>query len=250
MDIETFQQELTLIGGRNLHDWPILKVVRGDQELMFACGRMIPKYHVPGGAKKEVEKKFHLRHIFTGEVKDCTFDEAKVVYERSQKYDLTNHWMAETCRIVRVTPTARDGYFIEQWIAPEKIKDTPETWEANRYKMWLDEEVGREVMTDILGPFPARGRYDNFLEVKALDSEALETIRRAWALRDRWKQTKSAELMVKDIFEEAEKRDALNEELVTDMLVSEMKPHAFRGTYMNAGDPQKMNKRTKHGRAK
>lgn len=233
MDQETFQKELTTIGGLNLYGEPNLKVVRGDQEMKFACGRMIPKYFIPGGAVKTVEKKFRLRNIYTNQVAECTFDEAKDIWDRSQRYDCINFHIAETCRIVTITPTAQTGYFVEQYYPPEKIKDTPEAWESHRYQMWFDEEKGKEVRTDMVGEFPFRGRYEVFAQGDELDSKLLKSVRRAWKRRDEWKQTKGAELMVKDIYEAHEKRADEHEALVKEMLDDAIVPHAFQGLYLN-----------------
>lgn len=233
MDQETFQKELTAIGGLNLYGEPNLRVVRGDQEMKFACERMIPKYFVPGGAVKTVEKKFRKRNMFSNQVFDCTFDEAKEIWERSMQHDLSNIYIAETCRIITITPTAQEGYFVEQYYPPEMIKDTPETWEASRRRMWFDEEKGREVLTDIIGEFPHRGRYELFAQSEELDSKLLKSVRRAWSRRDQWKQVKSAELMVKDIYDAHAERDAKNEATVKEMLDSAIVPHSFQGVYLN-----------------
>jgi hypothetical protein len=250
MDMQQFQRELASLGGLNPRGEPNLKIVRCDQETTFAYGRTIPKYFIPGGATPIREKRFRLRRIFTNELKDCTFDEAKEVWERSQEYDLTNHYIAETFEIRRNDPTPREGYFVEQYIPPDKIKDTPENWERNRFGMWFDEALEREVWVDKIGPFPFQGRYEGFIYARELSGEVLDTVREAWVARERWKQPKSDELMVKDVFQEAKNREMKTEAETKDMLVSEMKPHAFRGFYMGQGDPQKMNKITKHGRAR
>lgn len=233
MDQETFQKELTLIGGLNLYGESNLKVVRGDQEMKFACGRMIPKYFIPGGAVKTVEKKFRKRNMFSNQVLDCTFEEAEEIWERSMRHDLSNIYIAETCRIITITPTAQEGYFVEQYYPPEMIKDTPESWEAHRYQMWFDEEKGREVRTDMIGEFQHRGRYEVFAQGEELTSKLLKSVRRAWARRNEWKRTKSAELMVKDVYEAHEKRDAEHETMVKEMLDSAIVPHSFQGVYLN-----------------
>lgn len=237
MDIETFQKELTALGGLNLRGEPNLRVVRGDQETKFACGRIIPKYFIPGGAVRTEEKKFRLRNMFTNQLTECTFDEAREVYERSRKLDITNYQIAETCRIVSITVTAKQGYFIEQYYPPDKIKDTPEQWEKNRYQMWFDEEKGKEVMTDMIGPFPFQGVYENFMEGEHLNETLLRAVRRAWQRRNEWHQVKSDDLMVKDVFDAAQKRDDEHEALVDEMLQDAIVPHAFQGVYLN--DPSK-----------
>src|SRR5437773_1955300 len=83
----------TMLGGLNTHGQPNLRVVRCEQETTFAYGRTIQKYFVPGGAKAIRERYFRKRHIFTGEVSECTRDEAKEIYERSAKADITNHYI-------------------------------------------------------------------------------------------------------------------------------------------------------------
>lgn len=237
MDLPSFQEELTKIGGRNLRGEPILKVVRGDREMKFACGQMIPKYFAHGRAKVDVDMKFRLRHALTGEVTECTRDEAKAVFE---SYTPESPRLVETSRTIRVMPQAREGYFIEQWIPPEKIQDTPESWERQRYQMFSPHGMLAERMTDMIGPFPFQGRYEIFLESQELNGELLTKARRAWHERNRWKQTKSDQLMVNDIFEEAKERAAASEAETADMLTSEFAPHVFQGTYLSGGKPNKV----------
>lgn len=234
MELETFQKELTIIGGLNQYGEPNLRVVRGDQEMKFACGRMIPKYSILGAARVSIDKFFRKRHIFLNKmVVECARDEAREIYERSRRADLTNHWMPETYDKVTVTPTAQDGYFIEQYYTPEMIKDTPEMWERNRYKMWSPHPLVPEKMTDMVGPFPSRGRYDCFAQGEELTAKLLKNVRRAWVRRNEWKQTKSAQSMVNDVYEEADRRDGENERLVKEMLDSAIVPHSFSGVYLN-----------------
>lgn len=252
-----FQKELTRIGGQILDGRPILKVVNGTTEKIFACGRIIPKYRT-GRVFKDEEKRFRLRHLLTNEVKDCTYGEAKDCWERSHKYDLTNDYLPETYHSITLTLEPRAGFFVEQYFPPDKIKDTPANWEANRYQMWYDEEKRMSVMTDIIGPFPSQGRYEAFYEPKRLDHEALETIEKVWRARDQWEH-RSQELTVKDIFVAARERDERELARVTDMVKSDLDPHRHRlfasddglpTVYMNSGNPEKANKLTKHGRAR
>lgn len=232
--LETFQKELNTIGGFNLRNGPVLHVVRGDQETKFACGQIIPKYFIPGGATVTIEKFFRKRHIFANNVVEkCSREEARDIWERSQKFDLTNHWIAETYNKITVTPTARDGYFIEQYYPPDKIKDTPEQWEKNRYQMFSPHPMLPERMTDMIGPFPLQGLYENFMEGKDLNSRLLKNVRRAWHRRNQWHQVKSDQLMVKDVFEAHEQRDDDSETETDQMLRNRILPHAFQGAYMN-----------------
>lgn len=234
MNIETFQKELTVLGGLNLRGEPNLRVVRGDQEMKFACGQMIPKYFILGGATVTIEKFFRKRHIFAStQVQPCTREEAKDIWMRSRKFDLTNHWMPETYDKITVTPTARNGYFIEQYYPPDKIKDTPERWEQNRYRMFSPHPAIPEKMTDMIGAFPSHGVYENFMEGDELSEQLLASVRGAWARRDRWKQVKSNDLMIKDVFMAAQQRDDANEARVKEMLDAQIVPHAFQGVYLN-----------------
>lgn len=232
--LESFQRELTAIGGLNLRGEPILRVVRGDQEMKFACGQMIPKYFVPGGAVVTIDKVFRKRHIFLSKVvKPCTREEAQQIWERSQNLDPANLWMSETYDKATVSPTARQGYFVEQYYPPEKIKDTPEEWEKHRYQMFSLHETRPQKMTDMIGPFPREGVYENFVEGEELDSKLLEKVRRAWDRRNRWHQVKSDDLMVKDVFEAHQARADEDESEADQMLRNAILPHVFQGVYMN-----------------
>jgi len=237
MDQKTFQLELTLLGGLNDRGGPVLKVVRCDQEITFAFGRTIPKYFVPGGAKAIREKYFRKRHIFTGEISECTREEAKEIYDRCANADITNHYLAETMDVKRNDPVPREGYFIEQYIPPARIKDTPEQWEHNRFGMWFDDALEKEVWVDKSGPFPFEGRYEGFIHTNELTQDVMIVVRKAWATRDTWRQTKSAELMARDVFREAELREARAEEEALDIAKNHLAGHAFDGVYLSGGKP-------------
>src|SRR5882757_5185353 len=233
-DIETFQKELNVIGGLNLRGEPNLRVVRGDQEKKFACGEMIPKYFVPGGAEVSIERFFRKRHIFaSSQVEPCTREEALDIWKRSQKYDLTNHWIAETNTRITVTPTPRTGYFVEQYYPPERVKDTPEEWEKHRYRMWSKHPMLPEKMTDMVGPFPYEGVYENFMEGEELTGKLLRNVRRAWDRRNRWHQVKSDDLMIKDVFEAHQSKAYEDESEADQMLRNAILPHVYQGVYMN-----------------
>src|SRR5262245_24642709 len=127
MEFQHFQRELTRLGGLNLRGEPNLRVVTGEDEQVFACGRMIPKYFVLGGAKKTELRQFRVRDVNTNTVRPCEYAEAKRLWE---SYTPESPVVVEVSRTVTIEPQAREGYFVEQYIPPEKIKDTPETWEA------------------------------------------------------------------------------------------------------------------------
>jgi len=246
MDVREFQQKLTELGGLNQRGEPNLRVVRCDQELTFAYGRMIPKYFVPGGAKKTELRRFRIREINTNNLRDCTFEEAEAAWH---KYEPENPLVVEVSRTVMIEPRAREGYFIEQYIPPEKIKDTPEGWEAQRFGLWYDEAKAKMVWVDKIGPFPRGGRYEGFLEAAELTDAVFEQVGHALSARNGWKQTVSDEIMARDMFREAEAREEKAIAETTEKVVDDLRPHIFRGIYMSQGNPEKMNKRTKHGRA-
>lgn len=249
MDQQTFQSELTKLGGLNHRSEPNLRVVRAEKELKFACGRWIPKYFIPGGALKTVEKKFRKRHIFTGEVEECTRDEAKAVWDACNALDITNHWIAETCKTVRIIPQPQTGYYVEQYLPPDRMRATPSQWEANRYQMWYDEERGGQFLTDILGPFPEEGVYEGFLKCTELSDRALETVKRVYR---EWREAKERHVttpdqsQVNDIFQAAEQRDAKEEAELAYRLKNAMSPVHFNTTVFQT--PQ--HKRPKQRRAR
>jgi hypothetical protein len=249
MDVRTFQRELTRIGGLNDRGEPNLRVVRGDQEFVFAYGRVIPKYFVPGGAKKTELRTFRIRDVNTNTLRPASFEDAKKAWESLD--DLDNPLVVEVSREVKIEPQCREGYFVEQYIPPEKIKDTPEQWERNRYGFWYDETKAKEVWVDKIGPFPLTGRYECFVESPNLTLEVLETVGRAWRARNEWKQTVSDELLARDMFRAGKEREDREVAQDVDRVNSELAPHLLGGgMYMSSENPLKSNKKTKHGRAK
>lgn len=254
MSFAQIQSELEKLGGR-VGNQPMLRIVDGERELEFANGRWIPKYRYnPPRAFKHTTMKFRLRNIHTNEVRECSREEAKAVWDKCTALDPDNDLLPETSRTVEIEVLAAPVYGIEQFFPPDKIKDTPEAWEANRFGMWFDETLGREVRVDKLGSFPENGRYEEIFRIPKVElgegQKVLQTVRRALKRREEWHRTKSDELMVKDVFQEAALREKQSEDEVIDRIASELAPHAFTGVYLSSGNPEKMNKRTKHGKAR
>jgi hypothetical protein len=239
MKIETFQKELELIGGFHLSGKPYLRVVNGLTELAFVCGEMIPKYR-SGRVFRDEVRKFRLRHMVTGELKDCTYEEAKKVQARADKLDKRNKWIGETSREVKLRVEGLDRFVIEQFFPPEEVRDTPASWEAARYQVIFDERQGKEVLTDMIGPFPFEGRYEYLMATKYLNDDVLTDIQKLLRAREQWKQTKSNDLMIADVFQQAREKERQTELLIADMLKSEIAPHAFRGLYLSGGQPWRM----------
>lgn len=51
-------------------------------------------------------------------------------------------------------------WWIERFKPPHLIAGGQTEWDRERYELWEDPETGKEVLCDVLGPFPANGRYE------------------------------------------------------------------------------------------
>jgi hypothetical protein len=100
----------------------------------------------PGGVLyTEIEKPHYDTRLFRRYEEVPAVLEAGWVYEREPP-DL--EWIGEQL------------WYIEQWKPGHLILGGEREWERNRFELWFDPEIGKEVLCDVTGPFPHQGRYE------------------------------------------------------------------------------------------
>jgi hypothetical protein len=160
-----FNRKLREIGGVQLDGTPNLRVVWGQTERKFACGRERTKYPTTFWAEK-ADYQFRLRNIETNEITRCTYEafmEVKKKYEATDP-DITHFSEFKVVREIEWIGVPR--FIVEQYMPSIMMKDGPANWELNRYGWWFNPETRKNEWTDINGPFPYNGRYEHFLTIK------------------------------------------------------------------------------------
>lgn len=234
---EWFQKELDRIGGKQLDGSSNLRVVWGQTERKFACGRMRVKYPTQFFAEKE-DYQFRLRNLDTNEVKVCTFGEFMEVKKQVAAIDLTIKFLPEYKVARQIEWIGVPRWIIEQYMPSILIKDSPSGWERNRFNWWFNPETRRQEWTDINGPFPYGGRYEHFFTVKEDDgthngkyrplaSDIFDEIRKAIRARDNYKPA-SPDKEVQKVVEAKEANLRRSELQLADEIADSLAPHVNR----------------------
>ena len=229
-----FHQTLEQIGGKQLDGKPNLRVIWGQTERKFACGRERVKYPTSFYAEK-ADYTFRLRNIETNEVTLCTYEEfmlAKKAYEAADP-DITHLAEYKVTRDVEWIGYPR--WIIEQYEPVVLLKDSPAAWELHRYGWWFNPETKKQEWTDLIGPFPYEGRYNHFLTIKEDDgtdhgkykapSEGeITLIKQALQAREEYKSV-SVEQAIKNYKEAQEARLEKAETELSDEIANSLAPH-------------------------
>jgi hypothetical protein len=101
---------------------------------------------VPGGILyTEIDKPHYETRLYRRFEDVPAVIEAGWVYEREPP---ELEWIGEAL------------WYIEQWKPGHLILGGEAEWERNRFEVWFDPEIGKEVLCDVTGPFPHQGRYE------------------------------------------------------------------------------------------
>jgi hypothetical protein len=232
-----FHKALEQLGGKQLDGTPNLRVVWGQEERRFACGRERIKYPTSFAAEK-ADYQFRLVSVDTGEGQDCTFGE---FMEAKKQYDAVDPDLKFVPQYKVKRHVEWIGYprfIIEQYEPVVMLRDTVSGWESHRYGWWFNPETVKQEWTDIIGPFPFNGRYNHFLTVKEDDGtehgrycapseREIELVRQAIQARENYKPV-SAEFSVKQIIEEKEKALQRSESEIAEQIENELAPHVSK----------------------
>jgi hypothetical protein len=211
---EWFHKALEQLGGRQLDGTPNLRVVWGQTERRFACGRERVKYPTNFVAEK-ADYDFRLLSVETGEFQECTFGEFMEAKKLHDAVDPNIKFIPQFKVKRHIEWIGYPRFIIEQYEPVVMLKDSVLGWESHRYGWWLNPETGKQEWTDIIGPFPFNGRYNHFLTIKEDDGtehgrycapseREIELIRQALQARETYKPV-SDDLAVKNFIEAKEK---------------------------------------------
>jgi hypothetical protein len=226
-----FVDELTAIGGKQLDGTPNLRVVWGQSETKFACGKERIKY--PSTFYNENETiKFRLTDLETKEVKECTYGEFMEAKKAYDAVDPTIKYLPEFKVSRSVEWVGIPRWVIEQYKPVIMFQDSPSNWEKNRYGWWFNPDTRKREWTDINGPFPYNGRYEHFLTIesdehkyKTPSEREITCIRKALQGRESYKKTKSDAAYVQDYIDAQEARLIKSEQEIADEIASDLAPH-------------------------
>ncbi len=223
-----FIDKLVELGGKQLDGTPNLRVVWGQSERKFACGKQRIKYPSTYYHENE-EVKFSLFDVDTQERTVCTFGEFMKTKEKFG--DKNPNPVPQFMRTRDVDWVGIPRWIIEEYKSPLKIQDGPLNWEKNRYAMWWNPDTQKEEWTDINGPYPYAGRYEHFYTVETRDGKykaPSETdcglIREAIRSRETYKP-KDPETYVKDFINAERKKLRKAEKELSAEIADSLSPH-------------------------
>lgn len=142
--------------GRNVFGQPNLRFVWGQTEMKFQRGKDRLKY-----IDKRIPPIEHTRNVLKrpllldGSGKALSW-ETQVVAEFPAV--IPEGWLAEV-ELVDLEFIGDQLFYLEQYVPPDRLGETPESWEVIRYEDWEDPELGLVTHCDVLGPFPSEGQY-------------------------------------------------------------------------------------------
>lgn len=199
---------------------PRLRVVSALTETKFACGGIKIKY--PAGSRTEEKWLWGLKDTETGEITAKT--EQQVIDNQDPKLFGVRKLLSRT-----VTWFGHSNFVVEYYRSPLEMKDGPFNWERNRYGWWFNPETKRQEWTDINGPWPSEGRYDDLLVVKEddgtrwgkfreLGEDVLDEVRKAIQWHEAFKKVKTDEEYIRDMVEKQKaKEDQFEAQMADDV---------------------------------
>lgn len=158
----SFHAALREIGGLNTFGLPNLRIVWGQEHRTFQRGKPRLRY-----VDRRIPAIEHTRHVLK---RPLTFDATgrALSFERKVFSDqpkvVPKGWLYEL-ELESVEFIGDQLFYVEQWVPPDLLGDTPQSWETLRYEDWEDPEIGLVRHCDVLGPFPSEGQYRDVFAV-------------------------------------------------------------------------------------
>lgn len=253
-----FTDKLLEIGGRYVNGKPKLRVVWGCDAFHFACGGDKPVYS--WGSQTEEKWLWGLREVGTG----ITYAKSE---EQVKENTDPNLFGVRKLLYRKVEWFGAPRWVIEYYIPPNKTKgDTPVSWNANQYGWWYNPETKRNEWTKIVKDFPYDGDYRDLFVVKEnngtrwgkfreLGEDVLDEVRKAIQAHEAFKKVNTDEELIQHMVDAQEAREDKLEAEMADEIEQEIGSEWRRmlknnpRLFQSSGNPAKMNKFTKHGRA-
>jgi hypothetical protein len=208
-----FEKELLLIGGRHLNGRQMLRLRWAPEHRKFQLGRA---RLYAGYADDRIPTRRKLKRFYY-QVKDLTDPFAPwitVEPENLGRYP-GEVYLHLACHDAEIETIARQQWAIEQYFPPDRLGETPEQWNARRFRFFTPPETNVPVYGDDIGPFPSEGEYRNILLIEGPRpyayhppcEEALQVLRQSWSLREHYHQSVSREKQVENDYERAAERE-------------------------------------------
>src|SRR5689334_15329488 len=222
-----FERELLSIGGRHLSGRPVLRLQWAPEVYRFQLGRPRPFF-----VDTRIPTRMRLKRIYY-QVKSLADQFAP--WQTVEPDDLGRYPGVSYLHVVHhdreVVTISRQQWAVMQYFPPERLNETPEQWNARRFRMFTPPETSVPIFGDDIGPFPAEGEYRLvfFIEGPREYSynrpcrEALEVLRQAWAHRESYHRSISREKQVENEYAAAEERERRAEEERDAQLDEELK---------------------------
>lgn len=198
------QQKLTELGGLvpfgEDAGKPKIKIVWGPNEELFLDGKMRPRF-VEFGQGQYIYKRWFVSLSLFSELSEWVQKESPKhpnpaepvrlakFFETANKLefipleDSDNPHSETICPEGYLFVSDLDEYFevlqpywfILQWISPEQMPDTLESWNLKRWDIAFCPEVQKEVFLDCLGEFPSKGGYFHILKKFYRENDGTKT---------------------------------------------------------------------------
>jgi hypothetical protein len=227
-----FERELLSIGGRHVTGHTMLRLQWAPEFYKFQLGRPRPYF-----VDTRIPTRKRLTRIYY-QVKSLVDPFAP--WQTVELDELGKYPGVAYLHVVRhdkeVVTISRQQWAVMQYFPPEMLRETPEQWNARRYRMFTPPETNLPIFGDDIGPFPSEGEYRLvfFIEGRREYSytppcrEALEVVRAAWAHRESYHRSVSREKQVENDYEAAEERERTLIAERDAQLDEELKPYVRR----------------------
>ena len=228
---ERAQEQITQICGVNEFDEPLLRLEWGGTERRWLAGDWRAKYRAPGTTRQTRLLAWVQHHLVTGAQ---TILPATAKAPDAAKDCLVLPWIEES--------EQTDGrWYLAEWIPPEKLGETPESWERRR---WVKDKIGAPL--DVLGEFPNRGQYRGVARlagpqgefVAADDPRVIAYAQKLWQLHTQLAATKGywrdfmsrteVEQTARDVWDGIQADQIEQYAELREEIASEVAPHAHR----------------------
>lgn len=142
--------------GKNTFGKPILRIEWGQTRMAFQRGKDRLKY-----VDRRIPPIEKMRHVLC---RPSLLDDSgkPIQWEREilkEAPKVVPEGWTYVQELAELEFIGDQLFYIEQWVPPHLLGETPESWEAIRYEPWEDPEIGFIERCDVLGPFPSEGQY-------------------------------------------------------------------------------------------
>ena len=233
-----FERELRAIGGTHLNGSPFLRLAWAPNRKKMRLGKMRHIYRDTRIPVRRVECSFGYRVKRVGDS-----DEAWQLITPERLGEFGSEFLVVPNMETEVVAVAWQRWVVEQYFPPERLEDTPQSWEARRFRRFTPPETNVETFGDCIGPFPSEGEYrlllviqstrlapffDEAAAYRAPDRDVLDTVRDLMAVRERHHEALTLEERIARDYKEAADAEAKREEELSRRLDDELKPYERR----------------------